>query len=268
MAEASRDRRGQQVITSIGFAQRWLDRAKRQCLDGDVSRGLLTLVLASAEMGHALRMPAPTGALRRRRVVPAIALGTAAALAFAALAAWQGGPPAPAPSAPAPAIVTFSLSSLQARSTGLTACPQETPAGASIGGSFAVRPPCAAGPLRGQNRWAATYSSRVGTLLEPMQVLPVQMTISPVGQTVTAQATRRPARATPPMRVDAPADAARSVPDVPTPVAGAPPVPVSRPAAALSSLPAGTVGESGLTDGELIDLVLAAERILRTPSRP
>lgn len=218
MAEASRDRRGQQVITSIGFAQRWLDRAKRQCLDGDVSRGLLTLVLASAEMGHALRMPAPTGALRRRRVVPAIALGTAAALAFAALAAWQGGPPAPAPSATAPAIVTF--------------------------------------------------SSRVGALLEPMQVLPVQMTISPVGQTVAAQATRRPARATPPMRVDAPAYAARSVPDVPTPVAGAPPVPVSRPAAALSSLPAGTVGESGLTDGELIDLVLAAERILRTPSRP
>ncbi len=218
MAEASRDRSGQQVITSIGFAQRWLDRAKRQCQDGDVSRGLLTLVLASAEMSHALRMAEPAGALRRRWIVPAIALGTAAALSFAAFASWQGGPPAPASSATAPAIITF--------------------------------------------------SSRVGTLLEPMQLSPAQMKILPVGQPVTPLATRRPARATPPMRVDAPADAARSVPDVPAPVAVTPPVPVPRPAAALSSLPAGTVAESGLTDSELIDLVLAAERILRIPSRP
>lgn len=218
MAEASWDKSGKQVIARIDFAERWLNRAKRQCEDGDVSRGLLTLVLASAEMSHALRMAEPTGALRRRRVVPAIALGTAAALSFAAFASWQGAPPAPASSATAPAIITF--------------------------------------------------SSRVGALLEPVQVPPVQMQILPVEQPVTPLATRRPARATPPIRVDAPADAARSVPDVPAPAAVTLPVPVPRPAAALSSLHAGTVAEAGLTDSELIDLVLAAERILRIPSRP
>ena len=112
-----------------------------------------------------------------------------------------------------------------------------------------------------------TFNSRVGALLEPIRFPPVQMNVLPVAQPVTPQATRRPA-ATRPLPLDEPAYAARSVPDAPAPVAVKPPVTVPKPAAAPFTLPVGTVAESGLSDGELIDLVLAAERILRTPSRP
>ena len=34
---------GEQVVARIGFAQRWLDRAKRQCTDGNLPRSVVEL---------------------------------------------------------------------------------------------------------------------------------------------------------------------------------------------------------------------------------
>ena len=86
------DSRGRQVMARIGFAERWLHRAKRHCGEGDVTRGLLTLALAQAEMHYALE----TGGARTRapRRVPTPALLAVGTVALAVVAAsWL--PPAP-----------------------------------------------------------------------------------------------------------------------------------------------------------------------------
>lgn len=86
------DSRGRQVMARIGFAERWLHRAKRHCGDGDVTRGLLTLVLAQAEMHYALETGG--GRVRVPRRVPTPALLAVGAVALAVVAAsWL--PPAP-----------------------------------------------------------------------------------------------------------------------------------------------------------------------------
>ncbi|MBI2201468.1 MAG: hypothetical protein HYU43_05950 [Armatimonadetes bacterium] len=108
MAEVSLQTHDQQVIKRIGFAERWLDRAKRQYQDGDVPRGLLTLVLASAEMTHAIRLAHPAISTRRRWVVPVAAAAAATAIVLLALAGRPLWMPAPASSAPAPIVVTLS----------------------------------------------------------------------------------------------------------------------------------------------------------------
>lgn len=84
---------GPQLVDRIGFAERWLDRAKRQCRDGDVPRGLLTLFLANAEMTHTLRTAKPVFAQRRQDfAVSAFAIAAAMALAWVVLASSAGAP--------------------------------------------------------------------------------------------------------------------------------------------------------------------------------
>jgi hypothetical protein len=57
----------EQVAARIGFAERWLDRARTQCTDGNVAGGLLTLALADAEVRYALETGGwPAGRARRR----------------------------------------------------------------------------------------------------------------------------------------------------------------------------------------------------------
>jgi len=80
----------QQVIERIGFAEEWLDRAKRHCEGGDVPRGLLTLFLANAEMTHALRMAHETRPSRRRWLISGFAVAAAFSLAMVALASSAG----------------------------------------------------------------------------------------------------------------------------------------------------------------------------------
>ena len=82
----------QQLVDRIGFAERWLDRAKRQCRDGDVPRGLLTLFLANAEMTHTLRTAKPVFAQRRQDFVWVSAIAAALALAWVVLASSAGAP--------------------------------------------------------------------------------------------------------------------------------------------------------------------------------
>lgn len=80
---------GEQVATRIGFAERWLHRARAQCEDGNVTAGLLTMALADAELRYALeasgrrmratgrRRPAPERAGRSRLpwLLPIVAAG-------------------------------------------------------------------------------------------------------------------------------------------------------------------------------------------------
>lgn len=73
---------GEQVIERIGFAERWLDRARRQCAQGNVARGVLTLVLADAEVRHALAAAGVSrtgGAGRYARPALALLVGVLAA---------------------------------------------------------------------------------------------------------------------------------------------------------------------------------------------
>ncbi len=90
------DPRGRQVMARIGFAERWLHRAKRHCGDGDVTRGLLTLVLAKAEMHYALETSGMSmKAASRQRMTPALLAVVALAVAVVVIMSWlEPAPPA------------------------------------------------------------------------------------------------------------------------------------------------------------------------------
>ncbi len=79
-----------QILTRIGFAERWLQRAREECLDGNVARGVLTLVLADAEVRRLLQLSgAPLASPRSSRVISLVAVGIAVVLG-AALALQLG----------------------------------------------------------------------------------------------------------------------------------------------------------------------------------
>jgi hypothetical protein len=93
---------GEQLAARIGFAEQWLRRARGQVAEGDVARGALTLVLAEAEVRHAMEIAGLP--VRRRRPLAPIAL--AAVVAAAAAAAISVLTPAAMPATAAgPAIV-------------------------------------------------------------------------------------------------------------------------------------------------------------------
>ncbi len=102
------DTRGRQVMARIGFAERWLHRARRHCVDGNVTRGLLTLVLAEAEMQYALEAGGvSTKGGQRSLAVPTVLAVAALAAAVAVVASWLPATP-PTPSAiPSSPIVKF-----------------------------------------------------------------------------------------------------------------------------------------------------------------
>ena len=82
-----------QILTRISFAERWLQRAREECLDGDVGRGLLTLVMADAEVRRLLQLAVPPAPRPRASMRPAVVV--AAGVLIAALAALQLGVLAP-----------------------------------------------------------------------------------------------------------------------------------------------------------------------------
>src|SRR2546422_200400 len=73
---------GDQVVARIGFARRWLDRAKRQCTDGNLPRSVLTLVLTDAELHHALEAAGVPAMAQSRWMLPAALLLLGAALCW------------------------------------------------------------------------------------------------------------------------------------------------------------------------------------------
>lgn len=101
----------EQVLARIGFAERWLDRARRQWAQGNVARGGLTLVLAAAEVHHALAaagVPGTRSAARRPRTV-AVLLAGVLVTAVLIVARWPA--PSSVVSTPGPAVVRLASSS-------------------------------------------------------------------------------------------------------------------------------------------------------------
>ncbi len=203
------DARGLQVMTRIGFAERWLRHAKQHCGDGDVTRGLLSVVLAEAEMHYALE----TGGMSvkgpaRRMMTPALL--TVGALAAAVLAVTMWLSPAP-------------------------------PARSAVGAAPIVK-----------------LGSPVGSVLDLVQtptVAPVRLS-SPVRD--SSRSGLVASRAVRPMVVD---------PGRTGPLGGVPPtLPVPAPSVAVAPLAPPAIG---LSTVDLIDLVLAADRMLRrVPTTP
>ncbi len=94
-----------QVVTRIGFAERWLHRARRHYGDGDATRGLLSVVLADAEMRYALESRGMNlKASPRRLWIPALLLAGTLAVLAAVTTDWLLPPPAASGAAAAPPI--------------------------------------------------------------------------------------------------------------------------------------------------------------------
>ena len=101
------------MLSRIGFTERWLARARGQWIAGHHARSLLTLVLADAELRHAM----DTAGARRRRTahLPTAAIGflLAAVVASALLliGRWSFTPHAVATTPPHPGVSPLVLSS-------------------------------------------------------------------------------------------------------------------------------------------------------------
>ncbi len=216
-----------QVVTRIGFAERWLRRARTQCADGDVAAGLLTLSLADAEVRRAMEVGGWSNALglrpasrtARRAGLPWLVLAAAAAIAVA----WAFRPAAgPAGVATAPA-----------RADG----PSVVHLGANVGTLLSLVTAPSAQPVPGPvtvqavrvpNRRASAQSPR----LRPAVVRPQQ--VSPL-----------------------PAAAPRKT----VPVSRAPVV-TARPPAAAPVAHASPTTPAAVSEVDLIDMILAASRAL------
>jgi len=130
-----------QVLARIGFAQRWLDRARRQCTDGHLARSALTLVLAGAEVRHALEAAGAPVRAQARRTSPAALLVVAAGLISAFLLAAHWPAQSGIITSPVPPLLRLSSSSgalLEAMSA-LAAVPGSAPSVA--GATVTSRPP-------------------------------------------------------------------------------------------------------------------------------
>lgn len=216
----------QQIVTRIGFTEQWLDRAKQQCAEGNVARSWLTLVLADAEMHHALQAAAPTTRSHSPRTVAAAMIAIAAVAGAVIIAATQWpGRQAAISGEPAPPIVRLSAPVGQLLEIAAPSSPAQ-----------AAAPAQAASPTRRTARRIAppTDASKTGR--------------SAATAIVPAASTPSPAPA-PVMTVQAPTSLPTSPQHASSQVATPPEV--SRPALEISA-------------GELIDLVLAAERTLRS----
>jgi hypothetical protein len=218
----------------IAFAEEWLDRAKRDLADGNVTHGSLHVILAEAELQRAREVSVPPGAtagLARRRAawwVPAsralmgtlVVAGVAATLLSQVSVIHEG---APAPDASWPVV---ELSGRTGEMLRLVTAPEQPP--------------------------EPTIVERTieRTIVKPMIVRV----------------------AAPPRVVQVPAAA----PLVPAPPAERPevlpPVSLSQQQPASSAAPQSAAAESSpaapvLSDADVIDLVLAAERSLRQPAK-
>ncbi len=194
------ERRRDHLAHHIGFAERWLQRARQEIARGDLGRSLLTLLLAEAEVHHARSEGAAAEASAPRPSAVVTILG-ATALAAALLAALAAALPP---------------------------------------GDVAAVLPSSAPVIR--------FKQPVGSTLAliPMVVAPAappQAISAPAQVPAVTGAPRLPARRGP-IR---PASATR------------------RTAATTTSVPA--VVPVLISDGDLIDLVLAAERSLRGETR-
>lgn len=214
----AQDRAGEQIVERIGFAERWLDRARAQIGGGNMARGALTLVLADAEVRHALEVAGLRSRHRPRRAATAavaVALLLVAAGAVLVLA-LRGGDPAVFSADSAPPVVTL-------------------------------------GPRTG---------SLLTLIQAPRPAVPVPAVRSAPARVLRAAPAPTPA---PQLSVR---PRVRPAPVTVAPAPAAPLAPAATPEAVTVVPPAVQPPSLTLTAGELIDLVLAAERALRGDGGP
>lgn len=212
------DDRRTTLTDRISFAEGWLDRARRQIRDGQVTHGTLTMILAEAELHRAREAGAPTGAARARMPVAPRSRGWWAAASVLAAAA--------AVSVALIQTVRFPVPNI----TDTAPHPIVTLTG---GAGEMFRIITVPGPVVERT----VVRSQIVRLAAPLP----HPAVSPAS--VSAPPVVRPAPAGPPTE--------RSASQTPP----APPALVAAPA------PAATL--SLLSDADVIDLVLAAERSLR-----
>lgn len=194
------ERRRDHLTHHIGFAERWLARAKGEVARGDLGRSLLTLLLAEAEVHHArLQEATPAAAVPRPHPLMTI-LGTTALAAtlLAGLAAALPRSDVTSVLPPSPPVIRFKQ---------------------PVGSTLALIPMVVA------------------------PAVPTQVISAPPRVPAVTGAARVPVRRMPVRAAVLPRNVPASAPDQPA----APVVVVS--------------------DGDLIDLVLAAERSLRGEKR-
>lgn len=213
----------EQVLTRIGFTERWLQRARSQVAAGNLPRGILTLVLADAEVRHALEAAGATSVRVRRRIARLAPVGFAAIVLAAVAAVAVGTVPGDEPALaadPAPRIVTL--------------------------------------------------SSRTGELLNliPLQIptgalAPASRSPASVRTAVRGPARSRVRAPEAPQAAPQPVPASRST-DPGHPQAGSAAPASGAPQGAAVAVQTGPTPGVQLTLGDFIDLVLAAERTLRS----
>jgi hypothetical protein len=100
----------EQMLSRIGFAERWLARARGQWTAGRHARSLLTLVLADAELRHAMDTAGARRGTTARRPTAAVGFLLAAVVASALLliGRWSITPHVVA-TTPAPPVVSPSF---------------------------------------------------------------------------------------------------------------------------------------------------------------
>jgi hypothetical protein len=211
---------GEQVVARIGFAERWLERARGQVVAGNLTRGLLTLVLADAEMHHALE-EAGARPSRPPKLKSTLVRASAAIAALIALSAlWPAGDPA------------------------------------SDAATVDHAPPI------------VSLSPRVGTLLDLLSPVSPASPIVAVPRTHSPAAVREVPVPLPSLRPPAmqPMSVSRKATvQAPAQMSAAQPTPVMPPAPTIQAVQPAV---PQLSAGDLIDLVLAAERALRDSPPP
>lgn len=106
------------LVRQIGFAERWLARAREEVAEGQDARGVLSLLLAEAEVHHARERTLPVQESVATRPLPLVSIlgGTLlAGLLLSGLALRIPSPPVarwevPAALSPAPPIIRFKQS--------------------------------------------------------------------------------------------------------------------------------------------------------------
>jgi hypothetical protein len=231
------------VLTErIAFAEEWLDRAKRHLADGDVTHGSLHVILAEAELQRARETSL---ALRPRA---SAASSASAASAAASRAAW--------PLVAACAVIAAGIVAAVLWHRSMPTASFDAPA---VSWPIVTLSEQTGDMLRIVSMPApALEPAVVERVVERTVVRPmiVRVTAPPAGARVVAPA--------PPAALAAAAPRAPAPAPLPAPqVASLPaPVPPAQPAVTAVA-PTAPV----LSDADVIDLVLAAERSLRQPPK-
>ena len=212
-----------QLSERITNAEDWLARARRQLEQGETARGTLTLLLAEAEVHHAREIGMGAASVRAPLRRVHAAIGMLTVMALAA-AIWASGiQPTTVPQSTADASSTTIVTLSDGHGSLLELVQASTVAAAKID----------------ENQGLPVKVRVVRVPVRSIMTLPV---LSPAPVLVTSR---------PPIGAE------------PEPIIAAPPVPPSPPADAPASVAAQPGSPPVVSDANLIDLVLAAERSLR-----